>query len=162
MRTQIINIYKFDELSDEAKEKAREWFRQASSSDEWWESTYDDAENVGFKITEFDIDRKSNIRLQFIKNEVEVANAILKNHGESCGTYGVAKSFLDAFCLVDGSDKDGAEETEDQLREEFVKDLGEEYLSILRKEYEYQQADEQIDESIRANDYEFSESGARV
>ena len=32
----------------------------------------------------------------------------------------------------------------------------------LQKEYEYQSADEQVDESIRANEYEFTEEGNRA
>jgi hypothetical protein len=40
-------VYKFDELSDSAKEKAREWFREASLHDEWWDSVYEDAVQCG-------------------------------------------------------------------------------------------------------------------
>jgi hypothetical protein len=33
MRTIETNVYKFDELSDAAKERARDWFREASAGD---------------------------------------------------------------------------------------------------------------------------------
>lgn len=36
------------------------------------------------------------------------------------------------------------------------------YLQQLEREYDYQNADEQIDESIRCNEYEFTEDGRRA
>lgn len=36
-------LFKFEELSDEAKRKARDWFREASAQDEFWDATYEDA-----------------------------------------------------------------------------------------------------------------------
>ena len=35
--------YTFDELSDTAKEKAREWYRDGQLDYDWWEFVYDDA-----------------------------------------------------------------------------------------------------------------------
>ena len=46
MRTATINIYKFDELSEAAKERARQWYREASVSDTP-DCALDDAVNVG-------------------------------------------------------------------------------------------------------------------
>ena len=38
----------FDELSDEAKERAREWYRQGNCDDSFWsECTIDDAKEIG-------------------------------------------------------------------------------------------------------------------
>lgn len=39
-------IYTFDELSDEAKERARAWYREGGFDYEWWDSTYEDAYRV--------------------------------------------------------------------------------------------------------------------
>lgn len=39
-------VYKFSELSDRAKERAREWFRQGSLDYDWWEYIYEDAANI--------------------------------------------------------------------------------------------------------------------
>lgn len=36
MKTKIINLYEFNELSESAKEKARDWWREASSGDIFW------------------------------------------------------------------------------------------------------------------------------
>lgn len=45
---------------------------------------------------------------------------------------------------------------------ELMRDFMEWIYRSLEKEYEWQMADEQIDESILANEYEFNESGSRV
>jgi hypothetical protein len=47
MRTIKINICKYEELSDKAKETARDWFRSFGHHDDWYESTYEDAITVG-------------------------------------------------------------------------------------------------------------------
>src|SRR3954469_19000104 len=41
-----ITVFKFGELSDKAKEKAREWFREGALDHDWWDSVYDDAEEI--------------------------------------------------------------------------------------------------------------------
>ena len=46
MRVVTTNVFQFDELSDDAKEKAREWFRAGSLDYEWWDAVYDDAERI--------------------------------------------------------------------------------------------------------------------
>lgn len=50
MRTIETALFKFDELSDSAKEKAREWFRAGALDFDWWDAVYDDAANIADKI----------------------------------------------------------------------------------------------------------------
>ena len=48
MKTKIVNLYTFSELSDTAKEKARDWWREASAGDSYWsECTIDEAKEQG-------------------------------------------------------------------------------------------------------------------
>lgn len=39
-------VYQIDELSDEAREKARDWYRQGGFDYEWYEFVYDDFERI--------------------------------------------------------------------------------------------------------------------
>jgi len=39
-------VYRFPELSDAAKEKARSWYREAGVTDDWWDAVYDDFERI--------------------------------------------------------------------------------------------------------------------
>lgn len=55
--TKTITLYKYEELSDTAKEKARDWYRQAGYHDEWWDSVYEDADRMA-ALLGIDIDRK--------------------------------------------------------------------------------------------------------
>ncbi len=56
MRTEEVNIFKFSELSETAKDKAREWYRNTSVNDEWWDCVYDDAKTIA-ALMGFDIDK---------------------------------------------------------------------------------------------------------
>lgn len=49
--------YTFDELSDAAKEKAREWYRNGQLDYDWWEFVYEQADTAA-KHLGIDIDRK--------------------------------------------------------------------------------------------------------
>lgn len=39
-------VYRFDELSDAAKEKARSWYRELGPHDDWWDAVYEDFERI--------------------------------------------------------------------------------------------------------------------
>ena len=39
-------VYQFPELSDAAKEKARNWYRDLGPHDDWWDAVYEDFERV--------------------------------------------------------------------------------------------------------------------
>lgn len=43
IETTTRTLYKFDELSDDAKEKARDWYREAGAGDQWWDCVYEQA-----------------------------------------------------------------------------------------------------------------------
>lgn len=47
MRTQTIEIYKFSELSDSAKETARQWYRQNGLDYEWYDCTIEEYKELG-------------------------------------------------------------------------------------------------------------------
>ena len=165
MRTETTTrtIYKFDELSDSAKDKALDNCRHYEVENDWWQYTYEDASQVGIKITSFDIDRASYCKGEIPDTE-QTANDIMDNHGEECDTYKVAAAYLkerdeaiDTF--KEDADEDYKDEKLDDLGEEFTKAILEEYLSILRKEYEYLTSDEAVKEMIEANEYEFTKKG---
>lgn len=172
MRTETITrtLYQFDELNDDAKENAREWWRECAAYDDWWEYIYEDAERIGAKIEGFDIDRGSYCTLKVVDTE-ETAREIMAQHGECCDTYKTAKEYTEQKeKILDAAERDEAGEFVDEyqldadlddLDAEFVKALAEDYLTILRSEYEYRMSGENVDENIRCNEYEFTGSGRR-
>jgi hypothetical protein len=56
-KTVVYEIFKFDELSDDAKSKARDWWREDGLAYEWHDLVYEDAKRIGaiFGITGMDI-----------------------------------------------------------------------------------------------------------
>lgn len=175
MKKRTINIYEFDELSDEAKEVARQWWRDAACSDDWWEGTYSDAALIGIKITEFDIDQGNYIEFDLEDGSFETARAIIKNHGKVCDTYKLSANYLkESDALYDTRDAmhedDSTEEQittyeEDKIdehRREYEGAIGEEYLTMLRGAYENYYSDEVVTENIVSNEYEFLEDGSRA
>jgi hypothetical protein len=177
MRTQVIEktVYNFDELTESQQDKAIEKLYDINIDYEWYDGIYEDAEQIGLKITSFDIDRASYCNGEFLELAEEVAELILRNHGAHCETYQTAKSFLDEVKplieLRDNfADDDNTSEEEyknfdnntekiEELEEDFLKLLCEDYRIMLSKEYDYQTSREAIIETIHANEYEFDENG---
>lgn len=171
MRTAQINYYNFNELSDRAKDTARDWWRQGALDHDWWESIYEDAEQIGIKITGFDTGRSCEIDGNFTGTPEETADKILAKHGESTDTAAEARAFLKAlgaFMAAAEKDEDGEllslslEADRLDIVTEFLRALLEEYLVMLRSESEYQLSDEVADEMLSANAYEFTEDGKIV
>jgi hypothetical protein len=152
MKTIKINIYKFSELSEKAKEKAVNIFQDINVDFEWWDGTYEDAVNIGLKITSFDLDRRQ-ITGELTGSGLDTANLIIANHGTENETYKTAQRYF--LSLKNSESDEEIEETE----HEFLNDILEDYLIILRKEQEYLTTKEAIIETIESNEYDFTEDG---
>ena len=159
MRTVRTKVYKFNELSDTAKQTAIEKLYDINVDCDWFDSVYEDAKTIGCKITGFDTGRGNYCDLKSCDAH-ETARLIVENHGETCDTRILADEYLkDHAKLARDEDGDIFTDLLEELDAEFIRALGEEYLSILRKEYEYLTGEEAIIETIEANEYEFTEDG---
>lgn len=174
MKTIKTTVYNFEELSEAAQQKAISDNQDINFFDDWWGSVYDDAENIGLKITSFDLDRNRHAEGKFIDDAYTVASKIVAEHGEQCETYKIAKTFADFWegavkLHSDGIKtdivKDGKENDFDYYVEEvednFLKNILEEYAVMLQTEYDYLSSEEAIKETIIANEYDFTEDGKR-
>jgi hypothetical protein len=169
MKTVKVNVYKFSELSEQAKEKARNWWREGGLNYEWWDYFYYDAERIGLKITSFDLDRNRHAEGDFLLAANEVAANIFKEHGEQCETYKTATQFMEEWEPVfnDYMDENGVNYESEmleghlmELEEEFLSSLLEDYSIMLQNEYEYMYSDEYVSEAITINEYDFTEDGS--
>ena len=168
MRTIRIKLYKFNELSESAKEKAIQSLSDINVDYDWWESIYEDAESIGLKINSFDLDRNRHAKGEFNLAANEVAANIFRDHGEDCETYKTAASFMEEWQPIfnnymDETHKDyESSDSEDKLidmENEFLKSLLEDYSIMLQNEYDYLASEKAIKETIEANDYEFTQDG---
>ncbi len=173
MKTISITLYNFKELSPEAQKKALNGLAYTNVEYcNWWESTYYDAENIGLTINGFDIDRRSNLKAEFIDGAYNTANKIVKEHGEICETYKLSKEFIANFdklnlsYSIDIKKPEFSEENQnefdskaDELETDYLNSLCYEYLKLLRNEYEYLTSEKCIIENIEANEYYFTIDG---
>ncbi len=166
---QKIEVYQYGELDENAKQKAVEWFSNGYPDHEWWDSIHEDAARIGLKITSFDLDRNRQAEGKFdggYMYAMECAEKILKEHGESCETYKTAQKFIAdrAGLIAELQDGEEIEDNEkyEELCEDFLKSLLEDYSIMLQKECDYLQSLEHIEEMIIINEYEFTKEGKRI
>jgi len=168
MKTIEIKLYKFEELSEEAKQKAVENCNYINVDDDWNYFTCEDAANIGLTITGFALDRNRHATGEFLYSATEVAANILKEHGKDCETYKTAESFLEkhnpifAKYMDENSEHYESYDKEQELMEmedDFLNELLEDYSIMLQSEYEYLQSEEFIIKTIELNDYDFTEDG---
>ena len=170
MRIKETKVYSFAELSDEAKGSAIENMADINVDYNWWESTYEDATNVGIKITSSDEQR--GCEGDFVESAGETAEKVISDHGKMCETYKTATKYLHDRAELVKKYSDGVtvdlvtEDNEydfdndcDDLDAEFLRSLLEDYRIILREEYEYLTGEQAIQDTIEANEYEFTEDG---
>lgn len=157
MREVTVKLYQFEELNERAKEKARNWFREARDGEYDWDWIREDARNIGLEIFSLDFNRPNEGRLRW--DALKVAEEIIKQHHKYCDTHKTALRYLEQ--LKKENDENLSEERE-ITEAEFLYDLLEDYRVMLYKEMEYQNSDEFVDENIIANEYEFTEDGERV
>lgn len=182
MEQRIITTYAFSELSEEAKEHAIYELRDINVDYEWFDFIYEDLKIIGLTCKGFDIDSRSYCNLEAIESYVTIAVKILNHHGETCNTYRIALQFLEIYRDLDyklnrlcdmyhttscsrqreewlNEKIDLLESQLEELKAEFHKDLEYEYLSLLKRDYEYLTSEKAIIETIEANSYEFDENG---
>lgn len=200
MRTETVtrNIYKFDELTDRAKENAREWWRQCENEDSDVSCVYEDAERVA-NILGITLDQRHNgptiyysgfcsqgdgacfegsyryakgaskaIR-EYARLDTElhaIADALQKIQAENfyqlTATMEHSGQYYHSGCMsvnVERDDEKGmTDDAEDRIKDQLRLFAGWIY-NQLEKDYDYRMSAENVDESIRINEYEFTENG---
>lgn len=203
MREKIIKLYKFDELSDEAKERARNWYREGNEFG-WFGECHDSIKafekalpikirdyelggyrpsSVSFSVTDDNVVELKGLRLRtwlinHFWNDLEEGKYYIGANGRTVSLdakHRRSNATKEVSCPFTGVCYD--ENLLDPIRdfifkftprqaETTLKELLEDCFSSLQKaiedEIEYQNEDEQVDESIRANEYEFYENGERA
>ena len=152
MRTVITEtkILTFDELSEEAKERAVNDYAIDGLLHDWWEYVYEDAKNIGLEIESFDIDRR-DITGKLTDGANQVMRNILAEHGVDCDTFKTVKA-----CYGYKHRNPGKVGLADEM---LLFPLLEDYLVMLASEYEYLTSAENVKEMSEANEWEYTISG---
>lgn len=194
MRVIETTVYKFNELSDKAKETARDWYREGALNNDWYDFVYEDAQRI-LNLAGFTIDKiyfsgfssqgdgacftgswkADNVKLgEAIKeapqdkdilriaNEIEritklwpESNMTVKHSGHYYHKY-------ETTFEVNSDNKGNLEEGSEEAIIEVSRDAMEWIYRRLENEYNFMNEDDQIDENIIANEYEFEETGNRA
>ena len=158
MKTKTIEVYEYKELEAKAKERARNWLLQGHDFEFEWDCIKDDAKNIGLELTEWDYGRycRGALLLDF----TQVLASIMKDHGEACETFKTAKEYQKKYSKL--SEEQILNGEEEEIREDFLKDILEDYRIQADNQYEYIQSEEAIEDAMEANDYEFTKDGKRI
>lgn len=158
MQQKKINLYKIEELSKEAKERAINHFHAINVDWEWWDFIYYDAEeNLNIKVAAFDVERMT-IDHDYIGYAEDSIKTIMRNTGKDTEIYNIAKKYDDIFKSLE-SKKETIENEIEQKEAELLQEIGEEILCRLRNLYDYNTSPEGIEETISINDYLFTVDG---
>ena len=209
MRTETIGIYKFDELSDSAKETARQWWRESDNECGIGDYIFDDAtccaEIIGIELDQTQIPLMNGTTRQ----EPKIYFSGFNNQGDGAcfeGSYAYNKGAMHLIrdhapedeklhAIVDGLQtiqktafyqlhasvshsgryrhsgcmtvsvcRDSSNYQDCTIEQEetvtqLLRDFADWIYSRLEAEYEWLNSDEQVDESIIGNGYEFNLEG---
>jgi len=220
MRIKETKIYQYDELSDKAKEKAREWYRTDYPDYNWWDFLYEDfeqrAKELGIELsqkavllmngkTRYDPEiyfsgfycqgsgssfagkwRAWDMNPDKLKSECptdselhRISNVLVDCANEDGEMWADIEAHHDNWIRVEVTDGDTIEEKLNELEygsieynlyskaceqradevAKALKDFNRWIFRRLEEEYEYLTSDEQVEDSVRVNGYEFTEDG---
>lgn len=193
METRTYKVFKYDELEEEGKEKARErfregneypWFSECRDSLKGFEKALpikindysygDDRACIRFIVTDDNLQGLKGLRLRtwLINNfwsKLEKGKYIYQG-GISANTKSrYSKLTKEVCCPLTGyfMDESLLDPIRDFLKspdksltfEDLVKDCFHSFARSVADDIEYQNSDEVIEETIRANDYNFTSDG---
>lgn len=182
-------VYTIDELSENAKRKARDWWCSGLGDDDWYETTIEEARTIG-------------AMLGFEIGPHDIAFAGFSSQGDGAsfsGRWRYARAPVTAIKSLGFSGKVGEDlesiavdmratlqgMTRDEIEDSFTitrsgrychertmqcdhegilavaRDFARWIYRQLETEWDYLNSDEQVDETIRANEYTFTEDGSR-
>lgn len=211
MRTICHDVFKFDELDDKAKERARDWYRQHVLDYEWWDHVYEDAKTC-LALTGFDIARiyfrgfsnqgdgacfgrswsAKDVKAAELKEYaprdeelhriVDALAEIARQHPDATFSMEHSGHYYHEHCTCFSDVEYGEDDPiktlpygrpEYQERAIYLRGRTEELIELARDamrwiyarleaEYKRLNSAKQVDESIRENEYEFTEEGRRA
>jgi len=196
MKTVEIGVFQFNELSEDAKEKARNWYRNGAFDYPWHEYTIDEfkegqkefevekvyfsgfwsqGDGAMFEYSGISDEYKEalidGLKLPNWKKRVLKKYADISCNGKHSGHYYHERSCSQSFNIEADNGAQYYQNIEnliDSVSSDIEEAIEQNYISIakdlyrtLEKEYDFLNSDEQVDESILANEYEFTEDGKR-
>ena len=162
MRTKTVVLRQWDELDSETKKKVLSNLWDLNTMHDWYNDLYEDAKQIGLKITGFDTDHRFKINVEFVESFTTIARRILENHGKESATYFSATAYIGRVHRTKADKVFTVLQKRDELEDAenyFKRELEKAYWNMLVADYNYLTSDEQVIESIKANEYFFDDRG---
>ena len=173
MRTETIEVFTFDELSESAKEVARNWYRSGEVwhwGGEWWNSAVAFSAIAPIDIRGVDWDRADpDMRWSGDDDLRELSGVRAWKWLQNNGWFDLAAKNVMGDCTLTGycGDCDFFDPIEKHRRhpagvpdlETLFRDCVYSWAFAGRRDMEWCYSDECVDETIRCNEYEFTASG---
>jgi hypothetical protein len=180
--TVTYKVFKFSELSEDAKKKAIEHFYNINVDFDWWDFTYESIkeslEEVGLSCKKiyFSLDRDEHIELsdlrftdvtKFIHSKIDdkVKQSLIDIAdiyvSQSCGRHTINHIESNGYGFYARCPRvnKAVDSLIDQCNE-VLNAMMNDFIAQLRAEYEYLTSEESIVETIECNEYEFLENGS--
>jgi hypothetical protein len=174
MRTEAIDVFTFDELSDTAKDRARDWYRQGASewqwASEWWDSAVAFSAIAPMEIRSIYWDRADPDMRWSGDDALRELSGVrawkwLHNNGwfERAQKNVMGDCTLTGYCgdcsFFDPIEKYRRDPAGVPDLETLFRDCVYSWAFDARRDMEYAYSDEAVDETIRCNEYEFEATG---
>lgn len=187
MKVISTNVYTFDELSAEAKEKALEWGRDLNvGRDDWYTCVYEDYEtklaDLGYKDIKMYFSgfwsqgdgacftASIDIPAWLKAHKLSKYRALAQAYRDGDAIINITHNWRYYFATstdVDPNDYRASEKAQIQMEDVVARIekereiIGNELYRALEKNYEYLASDREVAETIRINEYTFTKEGKR-
>lgn len=188
-RTMTVTLYQFDELSDSAKERARDWYRSTGDTwfwqSEWWKSAQAFSAIAPIDISAADYDRRhveyrwtgaADYDRRYVEyrwtGDDEVASLSglrawkwLQNNGwfDWAARNKAGECTMTGYCgdCPFGDAINSYARTPSRVPElrQVFYEAAQAWVNGAADDMEYSYSDESVDETIRCNEYEFDSEG---
>lgn len=189
MRTITKTVYSFDELSDKAKEKALEEYRDVNIHDSWAdpliEGLVEGLEEMGFKKSKIafsgfwsqgdgasftcdSIDTEKVMKTleldkkypRYFEHSEGITGSIKRDKWHNYVHENTTSLYIDDD-VIPSEIKDQSNEVQEFLKD-WIKNKNQEIYSDLQEDYKDLTSDEYVKDSILENDYYFEEDGSKA
>jgi len=154
----VRSVYTFDNLDEEAKEKARDWYKEGNDypflNESITEYTQESIRSLGYSIEDFE----AFYSLSHCQGDGVAFSATLEKDGK---TYFVKNGRSNYIASVHTEDEDGNETDSLEVLKEMEK-IARDATRAGYEEIANEDSDEVVDDAILANDYTFTSEGKRL
>lgn len=165
MKTYNLNLYTYDELNDDAKEKAREWYRKGNESfenpflkDAMEEFITDELKQAGYQVEDIEV----FYSLSSCQGDGASFTAKLLKGLEVYEVNRSTSRYMHEYTMSVYHEDENGNETDEEKTLDEMRDIAKRAERYGYKFIEAENSDETTADNIMANEYTFTSAGERM